>query len=86
MPSARWRRLDAPGTDEAELSQRDPDLVLGGRARFRDSSGAFDVRYRIDIDKVWRTQRAEVTGTGPDGPLALGITTGTDGTWWLNGS
>ena len=74
--SARWRRLDLPGTDEAHLLSVAGGYTLAGLARFRDEHGPVSLSYLVDIDEDWGTRSAVVIGTVPSGPYRIDVKAG----------
>ena len=83
--SARWRRLDLPGTDEAHLLSVAGGCTLAGIARFRDEDGPVSLSYLVDIDEDWGTRSAVVIGTVPSGPYRIHVKAGPHRTWTFNG-
>lgn len=82
---ARWRRLDLPGTDAAQLQRGVEGWRLTGRAGFTDGDAPWDLEYEVDCGTDWVTTGARINGTTGDAAVSLQIARSSAGEWSLNG-
>jgi len=85
VATAHWRRLEGEGTDRCTLAQLDHGWLLSGQAIWRDSGAETALNYVIRCDREWRSLSAEVSGSGPEGDIAM-LLTRAEGGWQLNGA
>ena len=82
----RWRRLDLPGLDEAELRQESGSWHLEGRAGFVEGAVHWELEYAVTCGPDWITTGADVHGHSSLGAVeAMVVRTGA-GRWTLNGA
>jgi hypothetical protein len=79
----RWRRLDLPGTDEAELASVSDGFKIDGHARFVAPEGRVDLAYWVLVGPDWATRAAAIRGSTSAGPVSLEIEVNR-GSWSLN--
>lgn len=84
--SMRWRRLDAPGREEARVARVATGWRLTGEVAVEDDGVAASLRYRIDCDASWATRSALVKGEV--GGLAIHVALAADGNgrWTRDGA
>lgn len=81
----RWRRLDQPGTDEAELIAADDGWSLSGVAAFTQAGESWRLEYVISCDAAWRTRRCTLRGGAGIARVALDLVRDERGRWAIDG-
>lgn len=81
----RWRRLDLPGHEEAELVRRADGWVLSGVAAFTGEAGPCELAYSVSCDPAWHTTAASVRGRIGDREVDLDVAVDGDRRWRLDG-
>jgi hypothetical protein len=82
----RWRRLDVPGREEARIEQTAAGWRLIGQVEVDDAGMYAQLAYVIECDRLWRTRRAEVTGSAAKAPVRFELAADGQGRWTLNGA
>ncbi|WP_210479865.1 putative glycolipid-binding domain-containing protein [Naasia sp. SYSU D00948] len=81
----RWRRLDAPGWEEARLERAPDGWRLWGELEFEEEGVPTRLTYRILCDRRWRTRSAAATGEVGGRPVELALTADGRGRWLRSG-
>ena len=82
----RWRRLDVPGREEAEVAQSAGGWRLTGRLEAEEAGVSAQLRYRIDCDPRWHTRSALIEGEANGRPVRFDLTADGAGQWARDGS
>jgi uncharacterized protein len=82
----RWRRLDAPGREEARIEQTAEGWRLTGELEVYEAGIRAQLIYVIECEQDWRTRRATVTGTASGAPVRFELAADGNGHWTLNGA
>lgn len=80
----RWRRVDEPGSEEAQIEQTSDGWCLTGQVDAQDSGVSATLRYRIDCDRDWRTRFAVIEGVSGGHRIHFDLEAH-DGLWTLDG-
>ena len=80
-----WRRLDVPGTDEAELVRTPDGWRVTGFAAFGTPSDTARLAYAVEADAAWHTRRGEVRGSVGARIVSLEVTRTDSGEWRVDG-
>lgn len=83
--TARWKRLDQPGTDTARLLHARDQWILEGEAAFEHEGAACRLSYLIVCRRDWITERAEIRGTAGKKAVSLEISADAARRWTMNG-
>jgi len=89
FPSAsrmRWRRVDVPGREEAEIEQSAEGWLLTGRLEAEEEGVSARLRYRIDVDPRWHTRSALIEGEANGRPVRFALTADGAGQWARDGA
>src|SRR5579862_6444267 len=84
MSLIRWRRLDLPGTDEAELASVSDGFKIDGHAVFVAPEGMVDLDYSVLTGPDWMTRAAAIRGSIGAGEVDLEIEVNRERGWTLN--
>jgi hypothetical protein len=82
----RWRRLDAPGHEEARIEQITEGWRLTGQLEVDETGVRARLVYVIECGRDWRTRRSIITGQAAGAPIRFELTADGDGHWTLNGA
>jgi hypothetical protein len=77
----RWRRLDAPGQDAAQLLSKVGAWHLSGVAEFANEGEPCRLEYDIECSESWLTRRARVSGRIGERAVALDVVHDERGGW-----
>src|SRR5688572_32675851 len=83
--SIRWRRLDCPGWERAELRALETGYDLTGHAEFTQDEEPASLDYSILIDASWRSIRANVRGHYGRKLVDMELATTKPGAWYDRG-
>ena len=81
----RWRRLDAPGHEEARIERADDGWRLHGSLEVTEDGVAARLRYSIAVDDAWRTRRANVHGELDARQVRIDLESDGEGHWKQDG-
>jgi hypothetical protein len=81
-----WRRLDAPGREEAHIERIGQVWRLTGRLDATEANRRAELAYVIECELDWRTRQASVTGMADGSPIRFELTADGHGHWTLNGN
>ena len=85
MATILWQRLDVPGHEAARLDEvAGTGATLAGAASFASQGLACCLRYRILLDREWRTRSAAVDGFLGEREVRVELTVAA-GRWTLDG-
>ena len=82
----RWRRLDLPGHDEAQLRNEPESWQLEGHAEFVEDRNRWKLGYTVRCTPDWTTTRATVKGHSDRGAIEASVVRSAIGGWTLNGA
>jgi hypothetical protein len=82
---ARWRRIDAPGREEAAIERSAEGWRLTGDLHVEEADRTARFRYAIGCDTEWRTRWALVEGSAGDLWLRYELRTDREGRWTNHG-
>jgi hypothetical protein len=77
----RWRRLDAPGHEEARIERVTEGWRLTGELEVDEQGIAAQLRYKIHCDDEWRTRSALIEGEVGGSPILFALVTDGAGHW-----
>jgi hypothetical protein len=81
----RWRRLDLPGIDVAELGGDEHTWRLTGTADFSEGSAQCHLSYAVLCAADWTTLAARVNGDRGGVPIAVDVARSSAGRWSIGG-
>ena len=82
----RWRRLDAPGSEESSVERVADGWRLAGALEVTEAGVHARLRYLIECDLEWRTRRAHVSGEAAGQPVRLELLADGEGWWHVDGA
>lgn len=80
-----WRRLDAPGREEARITQTETGWHLTGEVTVEEAGIVARLRYVIHCDAAWRTRSAVIEGTAGGSAVRIALAADGAGHWTLDG-
>lgn len=81
----RWRRLDVPGREEAQIAQLPALWRLTGRLQLQEEGVGAQLRYQVECDVAWRTRTALIEGEADGEPLRFALAADGEGNWTRDG-
>jgi uncharacterized protein len=81
----QWRRLDAPGREEACVEPTVTGWRLTGKLDVEEAGLAARLRYTIECDPEWRTRSAVVQGEAGGSPVRFVLASDGLGQWTSDG-
>ncbi len=82
----RWRRLDVPGYEEANIARAHNGWSLSGKLDVEEPGTRAQLRYAIQCDPEWRTRSALVEGEADGVPIRFAIAANGAGQWTRDGA
>lgn len=86
VDSISWRKLEHPGHEVANLTQKEKSWELSGIAIFSYEGSPCRIDYSVICDSSWSTKLVNVHGTMGDKKVAIDLEVDADKRWFLNGT
>lgn len=81
-----WRKLEHPGHEVANLTQKEKSWELSGTAIFSYERSPCRIDYSVICDLSWSTKLVNVHGTMGTKKVAIDLEVDADNRWFLNGT
>ena len=82
----RWRRLDVPGREEAQIEHTADGWRLTGKVDVEETDASARLSYVILCDGKWRTRSATIGGVANGNPFQLQLGADGEGYWKRDGT
>jgi uncharacterized protein len=82
----RWRRMDAPGHEEAHIERTTSGWRLTGELDIEEADLAARLHYTIECDQEWRTRSAVIDGEADGNSIRFELAADGVGNWSRDGA